>query len=143
MGSAAVIPFHSKDNPQTVYQSYSFWIESPDGNITVIVAEGHNGKPCAIFIHVGKTGSQIAAWADAAARSVTRAFDNGATLENVIEDFSNISTDKYRINSSGYKCRSAVEAVAIALLRYRDHKTETLMKELGINDKRPSRIGRR
>lgn len=141
--STNVIPFHSPENDTKIYSNYSFWVASPDGTITVIVAENKDNSPCAIFIHVGKTGSPIAAWADATARAVTRCFDGGATLEQVIEDISNITTDKFRANPSGYVCRSAVEAVAIALLRYRQHKIETLEKELGINDKRPSRIGRR
>lgn len=140
--SASVIPFHSPENNTKIYRSYSFWVESPDGTITVIVAEHKNESPAAIFIHVGKCGSAIAAWADAAARMATRAFDHGASVEEVIEDFSNITTDRFRTNPK-YTCRSAAEAVAIALLRYRQHKGETLMKELGINDKRPSRIGRR
>jgi|SRR5436190_1705827 acyl-CoA hydrolase len=116
---------------ETKLDAVTFQVPSPDGTMFVTVTEDRAGKPIAVFIHIGKAGAPIAAWSNALARMLTLALDHGATINDVLVELSNQTTDKIRLTQSGESIRSGVEGVCNALMQYKRAKFEEVRLTLG------------
>jgi acyl-CoA hydrolase len=106
-------------------------VPSPDGTMFVTITEDKSGKPIAVFIHIGKAGAPIAAWSNALARMLTLALDHGATINDVLVELSNQTSDRIRITNNGESIRSGVEAVCSALMQYKRSKFDEVRATLG------------
>jgi len=115
----------------TKLDAITFQVPSPDGTMFVTVTEDKSGKPIAVFIHIGKAGAPIAAWSNALARMLTLALDHGATINDVLVELSNQTTDKIRMTSNGESIRSSVEAICSALMQYKRAKFDGIRATLG------------
>ena len=94
-------------------------VHTPDGTLFVSVVESDDEShaPRQVILHIGKSGHSLQAWADALARVVSLALRSGLTLQSVITEVSNISTE-HRALSNGVSIRSGPEGLAHALLLY-------------------------
>lgn len=131
--------------PQDKFASVTFQIPTPDGNMFVTITEDDDGKPNAVWIHIGKSGSAVGAWSNTLARTMTLALDHGATINDLLVELSSQTTDKFRITPEGEAVRSGIEGVWVALMKYKRDKFEQVSKTLGDIDERGRgpRLGRR
>jgi hypothetical protein len=118
-------------------------VPTPDGTMFVTITEDKAGKPIAVFIHIGKAGGSVSAWAHALARMLTLALDHGAKLDDVMAELSSHTSDKSRLTSSGETVRSGIEGVWVALMKYKRAKYDEVRKTLGdVDEHRGPRLGR-
>lgn len=126
----------------TALNSVSIRVPTPDGTLFVNIMEDDTGKPVGMLIHIGKTGASVMAWAEGMARACTMAMQRGAGINDLISEFSSITTDRITMLQEGSVVRSGPEGVAVALMKYRREKFKELKETLGVRDdnERP-RIG--
>ncbi len=119
-------------------------VETPDGTLFVTISEDESGKPVAIWLHMGKTGAAVTAWAQAMSRMMTLALDKGATVNDIASELSNHTSDKSRTQKNGIVVRSGIEGVFYALMQYKRDKYDQLVETLGdLNERgRGPRLGR-
>lgn len=130
---------------ESKFDSVTIQVPSPDGTMFVTISEDKDGKPIAVFIHIGKAGAPIAAWSNALARVISVALDKGVTLNDVMAELSSQTSDRVRMTTNGEAVRSGVEAVWVALMKYQREKFETVRKTLGLDSEeehRGPRLGR-
>lgn len=101
------------------FDSVAFYVESPAGEVNVIVGEDSPGQINFVHILIGKTGTEMRAMTDALARMITFALRNH-DLADVLAELSSITSDKVIRNHKGVDVRSVPEAIYIALMRYRN-----------------------
>jgi hypothetical protein len=116
---------------ETKLDAITFQVPSPDGTMFVTVTEDRAGKPIAVFIHIGKAGAPIAAWSNALARMISLALDHGATINDIMVELSNQTSDKIRMTTQGESIRSSIEAVCHALMQYKRAKFDEVRGTLG------------
>lgn len=128
---------------QTKFDGITIQVPSPDGTMFVTIMEDNVGKPVGVDIHIGKAGAAVAAWANALARIMNVALDRGATINDLAVELSNMTSDKRRDTANGEPVRSAIEAVWLALVKYKRDKFEQVSRTLGdVNVRgRGSRLG--
>jgi len=119
-----------------MYPCINVRVESPDGTMFVTIME--NGEmPFKVLVHIGKSGSSLAAWANCAAEFVGEAIPR-LGLNTVIGKLLGISSDKisYTPDSEGgvVTVKSGPEAIAYALIKYRLFKHRELLLSLGVED---------
>lgn len=123
----------------TVYQSVNVRVESPDGTMFVTIMEGEGLLPFKVLVHIGKSGSSLAAWANCAAEFVSASIPR-LGLNTVIAKLLGTTSDKISytpdsVNGDGVvTVRSGPEAIAYALIKYRLYKHRELLKKLDIED---------
>lgn len=110
----------------------SIKVPSPDGTMFVHIMEDETGTPRQILVHIGKAGLSVAAWADAISRTCSMLLQSGLVgVNDLINEFSSITTDKVRLTSDGEAVHSGPEAIARALIIYRKGKFQHLKEQLG------------
>lgn len=117
-------------------------VVTPDGTLFVTVLEEH-GKPIAFRLEIGKAGSTLRAWCDALGASTTLALQHGVTIEDIITELSNISSDKLTYTEQQVPVRSGPDGFVVALMRYRQSKYEEMFDTLGVNSvkrRRPPKL---
>lgn len=102
------------------FPTYSYAVETPDGKMFVHILE-ENDLPVMVLINIGKSGTNLAAWADATARLVSRLLPNTG-IYGVIEELSGITSQGIRRLAKGETIRSGPEGVSYCLLKYRQEK---------------------
>jgi len=100
------------------YENFTFSLPTPDGDATIFIVEGEDGKIVRVDITIGKAGSSVAAWCNGFSRMLTFAINKGVSLDDVIEELSDIASDRFQF-SDGVPIRSGPEAMAIAFKKYR------------------------
>lgn len=103
------------------FPTITFQIPSPDGTAYIQILE-YPDKPGEIYriiFQLGKAASPVNAWADALARMVSAALNNGVSINSILDELSEITTDK-SVRHGTMFCRSGPEALYIALLQYRN-----------------------
>ena len=103
-----------------VFPTYSYKVSTPDGTMFVHIMEEHD-QPIMVLINIGKSGTNLAAWADATARLVSRLLPN-AGIYGVIEELSGITSQGLSRLTKGESIRSGPEGVGYCLLKYRQEK---------------------
>lgn len=101
-----------------IYENYTFAIPTPDGDATIIIVEDTDGSIHRVDILIGKAGSSVSAWCNGFSRMLTFALNQGVPLDLVIEELSDIASDRYQF-ADGVPIRSGPEAMAIAFKKYR------------------------
>jgi hypothetical protein len=121
----------SQDLPDKM-ESYVYQIDAPSGRFFVDISENiDTGRPIAVVIQGLKNGSPLAAWAQALMRMCTRALVNGdAEIADILNELSDITTDKARRNADGITARSDIEGFVVALQAYQTDK----LREMGIGN---------
>lgn len=107
-------------------------VRTPDGTMFVHIMEQQEA-PRHVLINIGKSGHSLQAWADALARVVSLALRSGLTLQSIITEVSNITTERGTY-SSGINVRSGPDGLAHALLQY------IASKRGPQTDERPARL---
>lgn len=105
--------------PDKAYATFSVRVETPDGTLFVHIIEDEREIPQQVIINIGKAGTNLSAWADAAARLVTRMLPN---VHAAIEELTGITSSRFRRLPKGQMIRSGPEGIAYALLAYRGAK---------------------
>lgn len=113
-------------------------VPTPDGTLFVTVLE-ENNKPIAFRLEIGKSGSTLRAWCDATALMSTLSLQKGATLDEIITELSNISSDKISFTDTQVPVRSGPDGFVLALMRYRQSKYDEMFETLGVNNMRRRR----
>lgn len=99
-----------------VLDSYTARIETPDGTMFVTIIENQN-KPIEVKVMIGKTGYSVFAWAEALAGVISLCLSSGVQIQQIIQEISNITTDKVRLSSTS-SVRSGPEGVALGMMKY-------------------------
>lgn len=101
-------------------------VSTPEGTMFVTVAEKNNAVHH-VHVHIGKAGSSLSAWADALVRVITLALHSDISLERVIAEVSNITSDRPPRLSN---VRSGPEGIAAALHKYQQDKSSKRRREI-------------
>lgn len=102
--------------PDIPYRTKSIKVETPDGTMFVDIVENERGNPIKFIIHIGKTGTSLAAWANAVAELASRLVQKEG-IHVVLEEVSGITSSNVRARN-GDLVRSGPEGFALALLKY-------------------------
>lgn len=100
-----------------VLPSVTIRVKTPDGTMFVNISE-RNRVPYRIDITIGKAGSAIQAWAAATSSLLTLAVRSGLNLHILIEELSNINSDKISSSLDGRIVRSGPDGIVQALYIY-------------------------
>lgn len=95
----------------------SIKVKTPDGTLFVHIVE-ERGQPTEILLNIGKSGYSLSAWANALARVASLALRKGATLSELTQEVSNITSERKTRHQNGITVRSGPEGLATALLLY-------------------------
>lgn len=102
-------------------RSTSYRVYTPSGTMFVNIME-EDAKIVGILVNIGKAGSELSAWAQALASMVTVALNNNVSLQTVIDELKDITSDgQARIGASS-DARSGPEGIYSALIQYRNDK---------------------
>jgi len=121
------------------YPCINVRVESPDGTMFVTIMENEGMLPFKVLVHIGKSGSSLAAWANCAAEFVSEAIPR-LGFNTVIARLLGITSDKVAFASDAVTdngivtVKSGPEAIAYALIKYRLFKYRELNKNLGLDE---------
>lgn len=117
----------------------SIKVITPDGTLFVHLLEDDDGRPIRLLLNIGKNGYSLNAWASALAQAISLALRKGASVHDVIESISNITSDgNKREQRNGV--RSGPEGVVSALMRYVGVVNDSNEKEEEARGYRPARF---
>lgn len=118
--------------PDIQYPTYSIKVKTPVATLFVHIIEDMEGTPFRIMINASKTGTEVAASANALALLSTEILQKEHGFTTLLEHLSNITTDKAMIDyATGIKNRSIPEGLCSALHKYRNIKHEELRSKIG------------
>lgn len=103
-------------------------VPSPVGTIFVSCIEDKTKELARVHIFVGKTGAELAAWADSMGRLITLSLEHGADIPEIVEELSGTTSDRVAWLADKVPVRSGPEAIAVALLRYQQAIAADIMK---------------
>lgn len=113
-------------------KSVTIEVETPDGVLYFTVVEDNSGRPCRVISIIGKSGSSLAAWAEAVDQLINLAFSKGAGINDILEALSNISTSKpIRSLRPTLVVKSAPDGIVVALSAYKREKYKEHVRMLG------------
>lgn len=93
-------------------------IRTPEGKAFLIIDEDpKTSNPIRFDLQLGKSGTALRSWSYAMGRMLTLSVLHGATIEDVITELSNVTTDKY---SGGV--RSGIDGLVKGLMRYQSDR---------------------
>lgn len=124
----------TSDPQQSVFNSLTFSVIAPEGKMFVTILEDSKGSPCAIQIHMGKSGAAINAWANSYANILTSALKSGVALSDLITLVSESTSDRAVKTKDGVVIKSGPQALMYVLLQYRRTKFHELEKKLGLDE---------
>lgn len=124
--------------PQATFPSVSYQVPTPMGMLYIVIVEDGDNKPIAFQLFIGKPGAEIQALTQTMARLMTIVLDRGGTVNDLIQEMSNHTSDHSRSVGNGNTIRSVPDAVVYALMQYRSGKFQETREKLGIveNDDR-------
>ena len=114
MGLKHLVPY----NCSVIEQS------TTDGRLYLTVVEDEAGKPIRITAEIGKAGSSLRAWTDAFSRIACIVLEKGGTIEDVMDELSNITTDRTVFDGKQKKIRSGPEGIVAAIQKYKTARSE-------------------
>ncbi|HEX9430864.1 MAG TPA: hypothetical protein VF944_10850 [Candidatus Bathyarchaeia archaeon] len=103
-----------------VFPTFSIKVDTPDGRMFVHILE-NDGLPVQVLINIGKSGTNLSAWADAVSRMVSQMLKY-TSIYVIIEELSGITSSRFIRLAQGEVIRSGPEGVAYALVKYRNRK---------------------
>lgn len=115
-----------------ILQNEVIRVRTPNGTLFAIIVENEDKSIHSFQFTIGKAGTDVTAWACAMAEMMTLCIKKGATLEELIETLSNITSSR-EARSIDSNCRSGPEGLWMALVRYKRSKFEELNKLLGVD----------
>lgn len=121
---------------QTIFNAVTYRVETPDGIMYVIIMESSEGKPIGMHISIGKAGAPLAAWATSLARMISLAFEMRISVNDIIHELSNMTSDRRRTDSLGIAVRSGPDGVCTALIKYRGDNYHKMMEANGHKQQR-------
>lgn len=105
------------------YPSYTIRTKTPAGTMFVTIME-ENHKPTKIFIHIGKAGSELSAWAESVARLIDLYLGQGGDIFNVILELSNQSSNRFVLDGDNMskQVHSGPDGLAFSIMKYLNEK---------------------
>jgi len=117
-------------------RSVNIRVRVPEGTMFVTVVEDISGRPIQLLINIGKAGSSLAAWTYAVGRMCTVMFENGFGVNDLIDEFATISSDKAVPQEDGEEAiHSGPAGIAVALVKYRAAKFKEFKEIIGAGNK--------
>ena len=101
-----------------VFESEVIRAKTPDGTLYLMVMQNKDKSIAGFNIAIGKAGAPLAAWTFAVTALMNLAVQKGATIEDLLETLSNITSDRVARSATSV-CRSGPEGVWQALVKYR------------------------
>lgn len=114
------------------YSSFTIRAKTPTGSMFVTILENDEGRPTKLFIHVGKTGTDVAAWAYSMAGIINTALEHGASINEVISQLESQTSDR-AISNGSVSIHSGAEGLLHCLMEYRRAKYRELKSMLDGN----------
>lgn len=106
---------------------------TPDGVLWLFVVEDDSGKPIRMTFEIGKSGASIRAWCDALSRVACLLLDKGGTIEQIMAELSNITTDKSVVDTVTEhlttRAWSGPEGICKAIAKYKDRRYKRFLAE--------------
>lgn len=106
----------------SILRSTTYRIYTPDGTMFVHIMEDDNNAVQGILVNIGKAGTRVSAWAQSVASIITLALSSGASLQTVIDELKDITSDGTPRIGSATTVRSGPEGIYSALIQYRNDK---------------------
>lgn len=101
------------------FPSVTYKLPTPDGGAVItIVEDPTTNEIVRIFFSIGKAGSTVNAYCDALARMIVLALSSSNDINTILEELSEITSDKQLSTGSGLVYRSGVEVLYLALVNY-------------------------
>lgn len=101
--------------------------KSPEGDMFVVLTDDHSGNLIDVQIHIGKTGSGLAAFTNAVSLLISSNLERGAKVKDLILLLSNITSAGFSLTNNGkIPIRSAIDGVVYALMQYEKDKYSRL-----------------
>lgn len=113
------------------YNSYRIKVKSPAAPLYIVVTEDADGNPTMIQSFGTKAGSELAANIFSLASLATEILQQRNGFIRLMERLSNTTTDKSVLSANGITCKSAPDALYIALNIYRNIKHDEIKSKLG------------
>lgn len=107
------------------YPSLNYRRRTPPGQIFVNIVEDEDRKyPIFINIIASKCGTEFAAYCESVARlaSVIIELDPEYGIDTILQELSNITSDRSTQQGNGVVCRSGAEGIYLALSDYKHDK---------------------
>lgn len=101
--------------------SITIEVNTPDGVLYYTICE-QDDKPIKVISTFGKSGSALAAWAQAVDLLVNMLLEKDASYNDIIDALSNITNSKPIQTRTGVKVGSGPEGIVVAFLEYRRQK---------------------
>ena len=105
------------------YPCIAISVDTPDGKMFVVFFEDFKDTLVAIQIHIGKTGTSLAAWTNGVGILINSLLEHGATVDKILIALSNITTHKtVYTNSQIIPIRSGIDGLVYAIMKYNETK---------------------
>ena len=104
------------------YKSTTYRVYTPDGTMFVNIMEDESANVKGILVNIGKAGSALSAWAQATATMITLALEYGTSLQAVIDELKDITSDGHARIGAVTSTRSGPEGIYSALIQFRNDK---------------------
>lgn len=116
------------------WPSMSIRIDSPNGYLYLTILEDDSGRPCKIETIMGKTGTDLAAWARATDQLVNLLLDNGVGINEIVDRLSGIMVEKPKRLPSGIYVKSGPDGIAVAFMEYKREKYKEMKEKFSDED---------
>lgn len=111
------------------YSSMTVEVITPDGNLYYTICDAEDSTPIKVISVFGKSGTSLAAWAQALDILVNMLLARGTGINDIIEALSNLSNDKVIRDHKGVRVGSGPEGMAVALMEYKRQKYHDLNRK--------------
>lgn len=105
------------------YPCISVAVDTPDGRMFVVFIEDNSGNLIDIQIHIGKSGTALAAWVSSICVLLRTMISSGYKLNDLIVSLSNITT--HRVTYTNHKripIRSGPDGLVYAMMKYDEER---------------------
>ena len=104
--------------PREELPSITIEVNTPDGVLYYTICE-KDDYPTKVISTFGKSGSALAAWAQAVDVLVNMLLEKKTSINDIIDNLSNITNNKPMRTNSGVRVGSGPEGIVIAFLEYK------------------------
>lgn len=101
---------------------------TPDGDMFVVLTSDDYNKLIDVQIHIGKSGSSLAAWTNALGIMMSALLARGGKASDLIILLSNITSQGMNYTDARVPIRSAVDGIVYALQKYEQDAYDRLYK---------------
>lgn len=115
-------------------KSVTVEVDTPDGTLYYTIIEGKNGQPAQVISTFGKTGTSVAAWANAVDQLTNLLLQNDVKINEILEALRHITTGKPIVTLKGVRVGSGPEGLVVAFQEYKRLKFRELQETFNADD---------